>query len=66
MRVPVCLYLVGDEDCGVSLYCRNLDDGGRPLVYLSYPDDRSYEDVPEVEQVSTLADLMSSIVRHAH
>lgn len=67
MRVSDCLTLMGDEDCGVGLHCRESWDGGRPLAYYSLDErDRTYEGDPKVERVSTLADLMSCIVRHNH
>lgn len=50
--------LVGDEDCGVSLHCR--DDrcwlGGQPIAY--YGGISAYTDVPEVAQAETIGDLL--------
>ena len=37
---PDRYYLLGDEDAGVGLHCRDCDTGGRPVMYYgySYPD----------------------------
>lgn len=61
------MYLVGDEDCGVGLYCRRCDDenwqGGRPLAYgfgitaNPYPEDQT-------RSVSTLAELIAFAEHH--
>ncbi len=54
------LRLVGDEDCGVGLECRDCWDGGRPLAYLrSYPGDTTYQHDPKVSVVDDLAALLA-------
>jgi len=59
--------LAGDEDCGVSLYCRRDEcwDGGRPLAYY-------FEEGPKgcawviqgVEHAGTIADLLEIADQH--
>lgn len=48
--------LVGDEDCGVGIECRDHFDGGRPLAY--YGDVKAYKDDPAVENVTTIDRLL--------
>jgi hypothetical protein len=54
------LRLVGDEDYGVGLECRDCWDGGRPLGYLRpYPGDTTYRNDPKVSTVDDLAALLA-------
>ncbi|MCW2915510.1 MAG: hypothetical protein JWN52_3578 [Actinomycetia bacterium] len=55
--------LVGDEDCGVGIECRDHFDGGRPLAYYS-GDASAYADDPEVENVTTISGLLAAAERH--
>lgn len=66
---PVALdgrfYLSGDENCGVSLHCRDCWDGGRPLAYYdSVTTSPPYTDGPLVENVTTIAGLLAVPRRH--
>lgn len=57
--------LVGDEDCGVGLECRDCWDGGRPLAYLRpNPEDTAYTNDAKVTLVDTAALLL--VVGRAH
>lgn len=57
------LRLVGDEDCGVGIECRDRDcwDGGRPLGYLG---DDHYRNDPAVTVVATVPELLAVGRRH--
>ena len=58
-------YLVGDEDTGVGIRCRDCDDGGRFLAYYDDGATRSpYADDPAVEDVSTISGLLEMAFRH--
>jgi hypothetical protein len=55
--------LVGDEDCGVGLDCRDCDRGGKPIAYYggitpAYPGDA------EVVQCDSISGLL--IAAHEH
>jgi hypothetical protein len=61
------MYLQGDEDGGVSLYCRDCWDGGRPLAYYeSFPGARNipYADDDAVVNVSTFEALVTAAHDH--
>lgn len=63
--VSARFYLSGDEDCGVSLYCRDCWDGGRPIAY--YDSTRAnppYWDDERVENVTTISQLVTVAQRH--
>lgn len=55
--------LIGDEDCGVGIECRDHFDGGRPLAYYQgggpSPD-------PLVLNVSTIPGLLTAAEVHEH
>lgn len=57
-------YLVGNEDCGVGIGCRDCWDGGRPLAYYDSGDTRAYADDPAVENVSTISGMVAAAARH--
>jgi hypothetical protein len=57
-------YLLGDEDCGVSLYCRECPDGGRPLAYHSTSEPNAYQGDPKVAKPSTIAALFGEAANH--
>jgi hypothetical protein len=60
------LYLSGDENCGVSLYCRDCWDGGRPLAYYDSNDvNAPYKNDELVENVTTISALWTVMRRHA-
>jgi hypothetical protein len=61
------LYLMGDEWCGVCVYCRAATcwDGGRPLAYYAQPGVRSaYAHDDLVLDVTTIEALVGAGVRH--
>lgn len=53
------LYLMGNEDGGVELHCRDHFDGGRPLAYYgdAHPDS-------EMTTVQTVSSLWAEAVKH--
>lgn len=58
-------YLMGDEDCGVALHCRDCWDGGRPIAYYAPPGSSpAYTDDPLVEDVTTISGLLTTARRH--
>jgi hypothetical protein len=62
------MYLMGDEDSGVGLYCLDCWDGGRPLAYYDRYGN-PYADDAAVAAVSTLPALVTAAqdhVRRAH
>lgn len=66
---PVALdarfYLSGDENCGVSLYCRDCWDDGRPLAYYDTSGSKQpYTDDVLVENVTTISRLLNVATRH--
>jgi len=68
-EIPPCLYLMGDEDCDVSLQCRETWNGGQPLAF--YQSHQSGTDPyagrePPVVHCATLAELMWAIAHHHH
>lgn len=61
-------YLLGDEDGGVHLGCRDCWAGGRPIAYYDSTN-RSrppYIEDPLVENVAMITDLLSAADRHEH
>jgi hypothetical protein len=58
--------LIGDEDCGVGIECRDHFDGGRPLAHYSTDDVRDYVDDPAVQNVSTIPGLIAAAEVHEH
>lgn len=56
------LYLMGNEDGGVELLCRDHFDGGRPLACYNSPGDRQAD--PKVVQVATIPGLWIEAVKH--
>jgi hypothetical protein len=56
-------HLMGDEDTGVGLYCRDCFDGGRPLAYLSGLG--AYDDL-KVASVPTIPALWAEAAKHLH
>lgn len=56
--------LVGDEDGGVGIECRDHFDGGRPLAYYATGGHPSYTDDPEVVNTSTIAELLAVAETH--
>lgn len=57
-------YLSGDENCGVSLYCRDCWDGGRPLAYYDPHGSSPYTGDALVENVTTISQLLNVATRH--
>ncbi|HLU96973.1 MAG TPA: hypothetical protein VKZ89_09065 [Thermobifida alba] len=58
-------YLVGDVECGVSLYCRPCWDGGRPIAYYSTdPDMNPYLGDNRVAKPDTIPGLFAAAARH--
>jgi hypothetical protein len=55
------LYLMGDEDSGVGLHCRQCQDGGRPIAYFGGLG--AYEDL-QVTTVPSVAALMAEAAKH--
>lgn len=53
------LRLLGDEDCGVGIHCRDCHEGGRPYGYLGDP----YAD-DAVTFVTTVPELLAVGRRH--
>lgn len=63
--VAARLYLVGDEDGGVALHCRDCWDGGRPVAYYETdPAGIGYAHDPLVENVTTISQLVTVAQRH--
>lgn len=58
------LYLLGDEDTGVSLDCRLCNRRGLPVAYYSHPDDKTYAGRDDVVRVSTIAGLVDAGEKH--
>lgn len=58
-------YLSGDENCGVSLYCRDCWDEGLPLAYYdSNNGNPPYRDDELVENVTTISGVLMVARRH--
>lgn len=55
--------LVGDEDTGVGIECRDCFDDGRPLAYYEGVATLWLDD-PKVANVSTITDLLLAAVDH--
>lgn len=58
--------LVGDEDCGVGLECRDCWDGGRPIAYYAGGVKSPYADDPAVADLATVPSLLAVMVRHEY
>lgn len=57
--------LMGDEDCGVALHCRDCWDGGRPLAYYDTNNATPpYRDDELVENVTTISGILTVARRH--
>lgn len=58
--------LIGDEDCGASIECREHFDGGRPLAYCNDTIDKlsPYASDPAVQVVSTIPGLLAAALVH--
>jgi hypothetical protein len=52
-------YLMGDEDGGVGLQCRDCDTGGRPVMYYGY----TYPD-PTMPITLSIDELFAARTRH--
>lgn len=58
-------YMLGDTDCGVSLYCRPCWDGGRPIAYYSTePETNPYLGDNRVAKPATIPALIASAAQH--
>jgi hypothetical protein len=57
--------LIGDEDCGVGIECRDHFDGGRPLAYYD-SGTGVYKNDPLVQDVSTIPGLLAAAEVHEH
>lgn len=58
--------LIGDEDTGVGIECKDHWDGGRPLAYYSGVADSAYADDPDARVVSSLPELLGAALSHEH
>jgi hypothetical protein len=57
--------LIGDEDCGVGIECRDHFDGGRPLAHYDSGTE-VYKLDPLVQDVSTIPGLIAAAEVHEH
>jgi hypothetical protein len=53
--------LMGDEDCGVGLHCRDCCDGGRPIAYYQGISPYGDEKTPTV---TTIGGLIAEAIEH--
>lgn len=60
------MWLMGDEDCGVSLMCRLCDTGGKPFAYYEGISPNPYPDISTVGSVQELAYMERRHLREAH
>lgn len=56
------LYLMGNEDGGVELHCRDHFDGGRPLAYYDRTTPANTD--PRIAYVTTIPGLWAEAVQH--
>jgi hypothetical protein len=56
--------LIGDENCGVGIECRDHFDGGRPLAYYDSSGEQSPD--PAVQNVATIPGLIAAAEVHEH
>jgi hypothetical protein len=56
---PDRYYLMGDEDAGVGLHCRDCDTGGIPVIYYGY----GYPD-PAIPVTQSIEALLSAARQH--
>jgi hypothetical protein len=64
-EIDEVVWLAGDEDCGVSLMCRECDRGGLPIAYYGpsggpYP----YAGNRDVEPCRTIVALHAAAIYH--
>jgi len=57
------LYLMGDEDCGVGVNCKFCDRGGLPVIYYSFPEDKTYS-ATDVVIVNSITGFISAMKKH--
>ena len=62
------LYLQGDEDCDVSVQCRECWKGGEPVIFYSQFGRNPYDEarVPLVRTIDELLKAMHRHLREAH
>jgi hypothetical protein len=58
------IWLCGDEDCGVGLFCTDHPTGGRPLAYLGGVGAGPVYDPSVVATVTTVVDLLAVGRKH--
>jgi hypothetical protein len=61
------IYLQGDEECGVGVYCMADEcwDGGRPLIYYERYG-TAYQDDPKVAKTESFPELIRLAAAHRH